>query len=275
MWSVPRRRRLCSHSVMIHRRELPCALGSLPMTPCTLVASTIDSRSRLERAWPTMTSASTARWMIRTESSWSVLPQAPNIIAPRQSGLTCTPVRPSVRWSMTGAYRSTGRGPPGAPSDPGPLPLTGHRVLVPGGRAQGPGPAPGRGVGSARRRVPTRRRPAPGGPPVGGHLVGQQGHGRLHPGAEAPGFLPLTGQQGWPEDHRHLGPPQAAPPRGLGARSPGRAVPGGGRLAGDVAGAVEVDRDDRAPGAPGQVGGSAPEGLGPTVGGAAALGEDD
>ena len=30
--------------------------------------------------------------MIRTESSWSGLPQAPNIIAPRQSGLTLTPV---------------------------------------------------------------------------------------------------------------------------------------------------------------------------------------
>ena len=41
--------------------------------------------------------ASSARWMIRIESSWSGLPQAPNIIAPRQSGLTFTPVRPSVR----------------------------------------------------------------------------------------------------------------------------------------------------------------------------------
>ena len=33
--------------------------------------------------------------MIRIDSSWSVLPQPPNIIAPRQSGLTFTPVRPS------------------------------------------------------------------------------------------------------------------------------------------------------------------------------------
>src|SRR5579875_1001577 len=41
--------------------------------------------------------ASSARWMIRTASSWSGLPQAPNIIAPRHSGLTRTPVRPSVR----------------------------------------------------------------------------------------------------------------------------------------------------------------------------------
>ena len=32
--------------------------------------------------------ASSAWWMIRIESSWSVLPQAPNIIAPRHSGLT-------------------------------------------------------------------------------------------------------------------------------------------------------------------------------------------
>jgi hypothetical protein len=29
--------------------------------------------------------ASSARWMMRVESSWSVLPQAPNIIVPRQS----------------------------------------------------------------------------------------------------------------------------------------------------------------------------------------------
>ena len=36
-------------------------------------------------------------WMIRTDSSWSGLPQAPNIMAPRQSGLTLTPVRPSGR----------------------------------------------------------------------------------------------------------------------------------------------------------------------------------
>src|SRR4051794_12277992 len=44
--------------------------------------------------------ASSARWMILIESSWSVLPHAPNIIAPRHSGLTCTPVRPSERISM-------------------------------------------------------------------------------------------------------------------------------------------------------------------------------
>src|SRR5262245_25209928 len=43
--------------------------------------------------------ASSARWMIRTDSSRSRLPQAPNIIAPRQSGLTITPVRPRGLYS--------------------------------------------------------------------------------------------------------------------------------------------------------------------------------
>src|SRR6188768_852340 len=50
--------------------------------------------------------ASSARWMIRIESSWSVLPQAPNIIAPRHSGLTWTPVLPSVRYSIPRTYPS-------------------------------------------------------------------------------------------------------------------------------------------------------------------------
>src|SRR3954452_10784225 len=44
--------------------------------------------------------ASSARWTMAMDSSWSGLPQAPNIIAPRQSGLTLTPVRPSVRSCM-------------------------------------------------------------------------------------------------------------------------------------------------------------------------------
>jgi hypothetical protein len=44
--------------------------------------------------------ASSARWMMRIDSSWSGLPQAPNIIAPRHSLLTETPVRPSWRCSM-------------------------------------------------------------------------------------------------------------------------------------------------------------------------------
>src|SRR2546423_13813855 len=41
--------------------------------------------------------ASSARWMILIESAWSVFPHAPNIIVPRQSGLTLTPVRPRLR----------------------------------------------------------------------------------------------------------------------------------------------------------------------------------
>src|SRR2546423_9152764 len=45
--------------------------------------------------------------MIRIESLWSVLPQAPNIMAPRQRGLTCTPVRPSGRISIAGTLRGS------------------------------------------------------------------------------------------------------------------------------------------------------------------------
>ena len=44
--------------------------------------------------------ASSALWMMRAQSSWSVLPRPPNIIAPRQYGLTLMPVRPSVRYFM-------------------------------------------------------------------------------------------------------------------------------------------------------------------------------
>jgi hypothetical protein len=44
--------------------------------------------------------ASRARWMIWIESSWSGLPILPNIMAPRQYGLTLIPVRPSVRYFM-------------------------------------------------------------------------------------------------------------------------------------------------------------------------------
>jgi hypothetical protein len=42
--------------------------------------------------------ASRALWTIRIESSWSGFPMAPNIMAPRQYGLTSIPVRPSVRY---------------------------------------------------------------------------------------------------------------------------------------------------------------------------------
>src|SRR5436309_5217639 len=44
--------------------------------------------------------ASSARWMMRMLSSWSGLPQLPNIIAPRQSGETFRPVLPRFRYSM-------------------------------------------------------------------------------------------------------------------------------------------------------------------------------
>src|ERR1700738_5216853 len=50
--------------------------------------------------------ASKARWMIRMDSSWSALPQAPNIMAPRQNGLTFRPVRPSVRYSIASTLRA-------------------------------------------------------------------------------------------------------------------------------------------------------------------------
>src|SRR4051794_38301764 len=44
--------------------------------------------------------ASSAAWMIRIDLSWSGSPHAPNIIAPRHSGLTLTPVLPRLRYSM-------------------------------------------------------------------------------------------------------------------------------------------------------------------------------
>src|SRR3974390_1343867 len=63
--------------------------------------------------------ASSAAWMIRMLSSWSVLPNDPNIIAPRHRGLTLMPVRPRVRYSMS-VEASQGPGhPPGAPDSDG------------------------------------------------------------------------------------------------------------------------------------------------------------
>src|SRR4051794_16166380 len=44
--------------------------------------------------------ASSAAWMMRIDSSWSVFPHSPNIIAPRQRGLTFTPVAPRLRSCM-------------------------------------------------------------------------------------------------------------------------------------------------------------------------------
>src|SRR5271165_1671985 len=52
--------------------------------------------------------ASSARWMIRMLSSWSLVPQSPNIIAPRHSLLTETPVRPRGRYSIVAPYPSVG-----------------------------------------------------------------------------------------------------------------------------------------------------------------------
>jgi hypothetical protein len=46
--------------------------------------------------------SSGALWMMRIESSWSVLPQALHMIVPRQSFETRTPVPPSGRYSMAG-----------------------------------------------------------------------------------------------------------------------------------------------------------------------------
>ncbi len=56
--SVCSRRRLDSHSRMIQRRELPWALGSSPIWPCTLVASTTWSLRPPARALPTICSDS-------------------------------------------------------------------------------------------------------------------------------------------------------------------------------------------------------------------------
>ena len=75
------------------------------------VASTTSSRRPL-RARPTISSdsppeytsavstklipASSAAWIMRTDSSWSVLPMAPNIIAPSANSLTDMPVPPRI-----------------------------------------------------------------------------------------------------------------------------------------------------------------------------------
>src|SRR5205823_6733232 len=123
---------------MIQRRELPCMFGSVScIVPCTFVASTIESR-RFFSALPTISSdspraytsavsmklipASSARWMTRIDSSWSGLPQAPNIIAPRHSGLTCTPVLPRLRSSMPRSLLSGHRRLLGCHRRPAPLP---------------------------------------------------------------------------------------------------------------------------------------------------------
>src|SRR5579872_5654787 len=60
--------------------------------------------------------ASSAAWMMRMLSSWSGLPNEPNIIAPRQSGLTLMPVRPRVRYSIAAEATPGPGGPPRAPA---------------------------------------------------------------------------------------------------------------------------------------------------------------
>src|SRR3954462_5517034 len=69
---------------------------------------------------------------MRIESSWSGLPQAPNIIAPRHSLLTETPVRPSGRCSIGAPWSGVTRSAGGS----GAVLLVGH-LLPPGDRAAG------------------------------------------------------------------------------------------------------------------------------------------
>ena len=90
--------------------------------------------------------ASSAAWMTATDSSWSGLPQAPNIIAPRQRGLTFTPVRPRVRYFIAASSsRAT----------PGPL-----RRRTSGDAAEQPSPASGCRAGIGRRASEERIRAA-------------------------------------------------------------------------------------------------------------------
>ena len=89
------------------------------------------------------------------------------------------------------------------------------------------------------------------------------------------GVLPLVGRKRGAEEDRDGSAAQAAAPAGLGARAP-RCPPFGlGTLGLDVPCAVQVHGDDRPACAPGQIGGAGGERLGPAVGRAAALGEDD
>jgi len=82
------------------------------------VASTMSSR-RPTMALPSISSdspslyqsavsmrlmpSSSAAWTIAVASSWVVRPILPKFIAPSTSELTCTPVRPKVRYCMTGS----------------------------------------------------------------------------------------------------------------------------------------------------------------------------
>ena len=116
---------------------------------------------------------------------------------------------------------------------------------------------------------------AAGLPPVGPNLPGEQGYGALDPVGEPARAFALVGGHGGSEEHGDGGalqPAAVARPR---PRAGGRERAFLGLLGQQVTRPVEVDRHDRAPGSPGQVGRSTPELLGPAVGGAAALGKDD
>src|ERR1700722_916596 len=96
--------------------------------------------------------SSSARWMIRIESSWSVLPHPPNIIVPRHRGLTRTPVAPSWRCSIafnlpTGAKEAEAR-PARTTEAPFGAPVIAFRV-TPCSAAAGAGAAVAAGVASA------------------------------------------------------------------------------------------------------------------------------
>src|SRR3954452_7265610 len=119
MWSVPRRRRLCSTSFMIQTREFPWSLGPGPISPCTFVARITSSRLPFS-AFPTISSDSPAEYtsavstklippsiaarIVPMQSSTSVFPHSPNIIVPRQCVLTFRPVPPSVLYSTVRPY---------------------------------------------------------------------------------------------------------------------------------------------------------------------------
>src|SRR3954464_6317806 len=107
---------------MIQRRDPPAMLRSAPIGAKNFVASTMSSR-RPAIALATISSdspaeytsavsmklmpASRAAWMTAIDSSWSGLPHWPNIIAPRQRLLTCTPVRPKRRYLIALSLRHT------------------------------------------------------------------------------------------------------------------------------------------------------------------------
>src|SRR5215213_3985670 len=99
-----------------------------------------------------LTPASSARWMMRMDSSWSLLPQSPNIMAPRQSGLTYMPVRPRVRCSIAetllpaGAPRGSARRGGGRGGDA-------DGVVAAGGEVAGDGQLLGRAVGDPQLAV--------------------------------------------------------------------------------------------------------------------------